>query len=280
MKTFELTPESVEEYEDFLSLDMAEHTGRQFHHELITLDDDDDPAAAILFRLEDVENEDGCWATIRRARFDDTEAAKEVFKEYTRQVSELGIKRSYFELPDAGLNREVFEEAGFSLKIGEGIVIRVTIEDFGRFKIFREKPDMEVVRIKELGVREYRQGIEDCIAHSKRGVASDVAYLPMGWFDKDISVALKNDGKICGFFLLHLNPLGELVPMMLCAVGDDIKMEVVNMLRVSYKACVEKYSKDTVIKVIRHDDAVRMLTDRLFPEKKGREVLIGERMET
>ena len=61
-----LDQENVENYTEYLTRDEAENIGRTFHHGLVVTNDDDEPVAAMIWKIRNTqsesENERDCFS--------------------------------------------------------------------------------------------------------------------------------------------------------------------------------------------------------------------------
>ena len=69
------------------------------------------------------------------------------------------------------------------------------------------------------------------------------------------------------------------MPVLLYASGIDANKNMLEMLRFSLHAAIERYSADTRVLICRHDDKTRALSAYLFPQEKGKMIVGGERAE-
>lgn len=107
----------------------------------------------------------------------------------------------------------------------------------------------------------------------------DIAYLPKDWYEQSVSCYTKTDGKVTGLLLVHACPSGILLPVLFYAVGADFKQNLIGMLRYSIRKAAEVYPGETVIRIHRRNNNVKVLSSKFFPDKKGAPAIAGERME-
>ncbi|MBR4513842.1 MAG: hypothetical protein IKO61_03020 [Lachnospiraceae bacterium] len=56
-------------------------------------------------------------------------------------------------------------------------------------------------------------------------------------------------------------------------------MDLLNLIRFAIRSAAAEYGPDTKILIRRHNQAVKALSDKLFPDKKGKMALFGKRKE-
>ena len=130
-----------------------------------------------------------------------------------------------------------------------------------------------------LDYQEFYQGIMNILFKYNDPSQEDLAYLPKEWYEQSISCYTKTDGRVTGLLLVHACPSGLLVPILFFAVGADYKVNLLEMLRFSISRAAELYPGNTMIRIHRRNAAVSALLKKFFPDKKGEQVTVGERME-
>ena len=107
----------------------------------------------------------------------------------------------------------------------------------------------------------------------------DLGYLPMSWFECNVSSCSMADDKVDGVLLIRRLPSQTLEPCLFTAFGIDYQKNLGIIMLSSVQKVVEQYPEDTKVVIRRHSKDVKKLTDKLFPGKKGEEVYIGKRAE-
>jgi hypothetical protein len=113
----------------------------------------------------------------------------------------------------------------------------------------------------------------------RKGLLEDLAYLPINWFEMDVSSYSEADEKVNGFLLVRKNPSGTLQVKLFIAAGPDYLINLVSMVRFSVQKAYEIYPPDTKIIIKRHNDQTRAFVGKLFPTVKGETAIMGERNE-
>lgn len=279
MDRIKITEDNLETYRALIPEDVAENIGREYYRGVAL--GEGDPEAALIWEIKNADEEDKettsevVWAYRRSA-----DEGGDLFAAYSKEAGYEEVVRTWFELP--GEDRELqdfFEDAGFSTKLREGRDVIVSVGDLSELSIARGKVPSYVMGLGELMVRQYRRGIMDCLIHRGKGIHEDLAQLPMGFFDQEISSCVMMDDKVDGFLLVHVLPSGAILISFLCSLGPDSRINMAMMMRRSIQMAAKQYPANTRVILRRHDEASEKLAAKLFPKKKGETVLGGERME-
>ncbi len=202
---------------------------------------------------------------------------KELFSEYGNELKDLGVVSSFLETDPK--QKKALTAAGFSTEERESEGIFITVGELAKLRLASKKTPDFVVGLKELGERQFKRGIGNCMINNRKGLLEDMAFLPMEWFEQDVSSAVLTDGRVSGLLLVHQLPSKRLMVDLLFSSSGDSRLDIPRMMSRSIQAAVEKYPKDTPVILKRHNKTVHALTDKLFPDKKGESVLYGERKE-
>ncbi len=279
MEIRKITEDNAEDYSDILSADAVQSIEREFYRGL-ALHEDDETMAAAIWELRNPEEEIPTEAEMVSFYVKDGESGRKFFEAYKDEISEDDITRTFFEFEEYDDNMvKVTDAAGFEPSEKEGRDIAVTLDELASLSFMKKQVPSYITNISELMVRQYRKGITNALFHGRKGILEDLAFLPMTWFDQDVSSCVQTDGKANGFFLIHKNAKDELVVDLLFAMEPDAKINLISMIRYSINAAVEKYPGDTKVIFKRHNEMTAAFTAKLFPDKKGQKVLAGERGE-
>ncbi|MCR5502804.1 MAG: GNAT family N-acetyltransferase [Lachnospiraceae bacterium] len=204
-------------------------------------------------------------------------SGSDLFSEYENEVTEAGVVKSTIET-DPG-NKEALAEAGFETELRESREITVTVGELMKFPFLSMKVPDFIQHLSEIGARQFKRGIGCCMLNGRKGLLEDLGHLPVEWFDGDVSSVLLTDGTANGMLLVHQLPSHRLSVDLLFSAGGDSQINNLRLIIHSIRAAGEKYPEDTVVILRRHNEAVQAITNKLFPGKKGRTVLYGERKE-
>ena len=279
MELVRITENNLEELEDRIPPDVAENIGREYYRGIATADGNASESAALIWELKNAEADENKAAELIWMSDPSGEYGEELFSEYKGEAEEEALERSFFELPPEEELKALFTDQGFSVEEREGTDLYVSLKELSSHAIASGKVPDYVMGIGELLVRQYRRGIMNCLFNNRKGVLEDLAYLPMGWFDQEVSSCIMTDGRASGFLLVHETPSGLLKVEFMFAFEPDAQTNLIYMVRRSIQAAAEKFSPETQVLLPRHNEATMRLTGKLFPGKKGLTVMAGERGE-
>lgn len=278
MDTVKITEENVGEYILFLDDDSSQNIGRTYFRGLALHESDaEPPKALVVWEYRNIHEEVDNEAVITRFYCEEPKYAKEILDFFFKEADSFDIKRIVCELSKTDeKTKEILEDNGFSFEEKEDQNLEVTIADIASLSFLTKKevPDY-VSDISELMVPQFRDGIQNCIANGRRGVLEDLEYLPMEWFDEDLSSCVQVDGKVMGFFLVHKAYSGKLKVDLLYATGTDAMIYLIDMTRLSLRYALMKYPEDTIAVLPRHNSLATGLIDRLFADKTGETIYVG-----
>ncbi len=168
--------------------------------------------------------------------------------------------------------REDLVYAGFENTIKESILIEIPRKVLAKQKAFNRKPDDRVTSIKELTVRQFRRGLTDLIFHGARGLLNDAEYLPMSWFDNDLSCCIMCGKKIKGMLLVKKIRSSNVVPLLFSALPPDQNKNLLKLMSFFAYKIITEYPDDTGVMICRYNDSIKALSNKLFPGIKGNQV--------
>ena len=281
METIRITEDNIDEYEDVIDADAAENIGREYFRGIaIQKDEDSEPEATLIWEYKNLEEDTDTEAEITWCSIKNQKIGKELFDAYTAEIEDCETARSFYELPcGEELLKKTISGAGFTAEEVESRDVIVTVGELATNPIVKRKTPPYITGIGELMVRQFRKGITNCVFHGRRGLLEDLEFLPMSWYDEDVSCCVQTDGKVNGFLLVNKTANGDLVVDFLFALEPDARVNLVHMIRYAINAAVEKYPEDTKVILRRHNEMTRALIEKLFPGKTGETVLAGERRE-
>ncbi|MCR5212438.1 MAG: hypothetical protein K6C41_07820 [Lachnospiraceae bacterium] len=278
MNTVKITEENVGDYILFLDDDSSQNIGRTYFRGLAIHENDaEPPKALVVWEYRNIHKEADNEAAISRFYFEEPKYAKEILDVLSKEADSFDTKRIVCNLFKTDEKTKVIlEDNGFSFEEKEDQNIEVTIAELVSLSFLTKKeiPD-NVSDISELTVSQFRDGIQNCIANGRRGILEDLEYLPMEWFDEDLSSCVLVDGKVMGFFLVHKAYSGKLKVDLLYATGTDAVIYLIDMARLSLRYALMKYPEDTITVLPRHNRLSADLIDRLFADKKGETIFVG-----
>ncbi len=283
MTVIEINDINATVYASYMGEDMAENLVREFYRGLAVISDEDGGfAAGLVWEYCKGGDEADMESVIRWIRITDTDAADILFREYSERIVEYNVVRSRFVIPvkDGKTEKEALMKAGFSARLTEGDNIIVTLSELLKMPLAQKRRIPEGIGpVKDLTLRSFKRGITKCVMIGKKGLCEDLIYLPMSWFEADVSCYAKKDDLICGYLLFHKLPSGMLSIQLMFAQGEDFQQNLIGMMRKFIFAMEEKYPTDTKILLNRHNQASLELTEKLLPRGFGIPVYAGVREE-
>ena len=279
MNIIELKEETIEKFADMLGEDYTDDLNREFYRGLGAVDDNDNPIGAIVYELKNYEEETETKSEIMTVICEDDEVRSALMDTYKAAVASEQVTESFFELPDQN-SKEFFEKIGFNSIAGEGSIITVSLEDLMKPAVMKGKVPEHIGCIGDLVVRQYRKGVTRFLFMGKKGLLEDLAYLPVNWFETDISAYSEQDGKINGFLLVRKTHAGTLDVKLFIATGPDYIINLISMLRFTVQKAYELYPPETLCVIKRHNEQSRALAKKLIPDAKGEIAISGERKES
>jgi hypothetical protein len=282
MKAFEISEDNLEEFEDLLGEDMIEDMDRMFYRGYGTRDADGNINGAMIYEVKGLDDDDKDTSSqILFIKAEDEEAyagLHEIYKE--DGVKEDEITDTFYEFEDEGMASSC-EKEGFTKGSKESDIVRITLSDASKFDFinkFKKIPDY-IVSLSELSVSQFRAAIKNCEFNGQHGILEDLSYLPMGWFDGDLSSCTITDGEVNGVFLIRRTPSGVIIPVLLFATGTDSVKNLALMIAHSVKEAEELFDPDITIEIHRTRKASAALIKKLIPDIKGEVAFFGERIE-
>ncbi len=283
MTIIELNGINASIYASYMGEDMAENLGREFYRGFVVKSDEDGSfAAGVVWEYRNVGDEESTESVIKWIRIADADAAEPLFQAYSEKIREYPVVRSRFVIPvkDGKTEREALKKAGFTAKLTEGDSIIVSLAELLKMPLAKKRKLPEQIgTINELTLRSFKRGITKCVMAGKKGLCEDLIYLPMSWFEADVSCFAKKEDLICGYLLFHKLPSGMISIQLMVALGEDYQQNLIGMMRKFIFAMEENYPTDTKILLNRHNQASLQLTEKLLPRGFGIPVYAGEREE-
>lgn len=276
-----IVEDNIFEYSDYVDQDVAENMPRLYYRGIAGHDPDgDDLLSLLIWELKSVDDFMDTTSELKWIYAIDPSYIPALLEGYSTEAFGDDVKRTFFESTTLDKGKEAaLSECGFSLKSAESRDISVTVSECKRLAVAKKDAPDYVQSISSLDKQAFNQGIMNILFKYDDPALEDFSFLPMKWYEQSVSCFTKTDGKVTGLLLVHACPSGILVPILFFAVGADSRMNLIEMMRFSIGKAAEIYPGDTVIRIHRRNDAVRALSKKLFPDKKGVTVVTGERIE-
>ncbi len=282
MEIIEMEQGSMERTDAFVPPDVAENIGRLWFRGLIADNEEgDEPCGGIVWQYRDAEDEEkDTRAEIVWAAGKNREILEGLIASYDEQSASESTTYTEFEMPltvRTPMLKDAFSENGFEIKKTESQDVYVTVEDLRKLKFKKKKPPFYIKTLGELNYRQFRNGIIDYLFQGRSGLLDDLAWLSIDWFEPEVSSCVVLDDKVKGFLLVHRTTTGILNVEVMFSIDIDPKRTVLELVRTSIWAAINKYPPETKIRLRRHNNSVHELVKKLFPDKKGDDVMAGSR---
>jgi len=283
MEIVELTEDNIQEYVSEIGEDVAENISRIFYRGIIAVSDDrKNMGGGIIWQYHNLTDEKDTESIIEWIRIQDIDAAGALFDAYSEHIAKDKAVRTHVVIPvkDSSREQQALKDAGFKIRLTEGDNIIVSLSELFELPIMKSRNVPDYIHpLNTLVSRRFRRGVQQCIAIGQKGLCEDLEYLPMTWFDPDISFFAEKDGKFCGFLLFHKMPSGMIAIQVMTGIGKDFQQTILGMIRKYIITMEENYPPDTKILMNRRNQASLKLAEKLLPRGFGIPVYAGAREE-
>ena len=280
MEVIKITSENADDFPDHIDNDTKSNLGRSFFKGIGVLDDDGHPVGALVYEFLNYDSDEDTKSRIHSLKVSDDEAAGLLMSEYNKAIKAESVAVSIYETSDENTDRYL-ANSGFTSKRHESPTISVTVGEIKKVAAMAagKKLPSYISSMSDVSLLQYRSFLKTCLIKGRYGLLEDLGYLPLAWFEREVSSCSIADEKLDGVLLVRRLPSQTLVPCLFTAFGVDYQKNLgILMLRTAERV-VEMYPEDTKIVILRHSASVKKLTDKFFPGKNGDEVYIGQRME-
>ena len=280
MELVKITEENTDDFSKMISEDLKCNLGRRFFNGLGVLDHESNPVGAMVYELLNYDSEEDTKILIHSFVSEDDEATELLMSEYGKAVSEDGAVESLYETGDEKINA-VFTSHGFNAKQSESLNIVVSageLKEVAAMAAGKKIPGY-IHDMSDTPPLRYRNFLKKCLVKGKSGLLEDLGYLPLSWFEREVSICSISDEMIDGVLLVRKLPSQVLVPCLLTAFGIDFQKNLLYIMLQSAQRVVELYPEETKVVIRRHNAGVKKLTDKFFPNKNGEKVYTGRREE-
>lgn len=276
----DITEENREQYSNFVPGQYLSDIGREYFRGIVGLDNNtQEPIAAVIWEVHNLNKEDvPNQAEIHWFSTQNEEDADALLQAFDCGIINEDVQSTVFELEKLrDYEISVFEKAGFVTKNTEGIDILVTVEEVGKLDIAKKKAKDYVVSLSEVSSFQFMAGIMNSAYRGSYGLLEDLPFLPMSRYDQKTSCCVTADNNVTGLLLVYLM-MPELYRVELLSTEKlDGAINVLNMLRFSVQAAQKSCQPTDKVLIRRHNRTVTDLCKKLFPGKKGKQVIRGVR---
>lgn len=284
MKIVTITKENRNKYLPYLDADAVEHIGRDCYHAMALQMKNDQPEAVLVWRTEvqadGTDESKTAHLVSYYARNNDFGLPLLVTCGQNCERDEVTSISFEFDGKTQGIDEALFDMLGYTLQhSAESSDLTLTVADFLALPLSQKAQLPEnVTSIGALTLNQMRRGIDNCIYRRRTGILPDLAILPVNWFEPELSSCVLIDGRVCGLLLVHKQVSDTLEAELFYASEPAGKQDMIGMIKYTIRYLVANYPADTKVVIHRCNDAARVLTDKLFPGKKGVPVISGEKV--
>ncbi len=280
MKIIDITEENKQEYEGLLDEECLRSIGREYYRGIAGNDGSSEGFnSALVWEIkgkEDIGRDTASEILFYKAP--DEECGSELLAEYDSSIEFENVVKSSFEFPTlSGSERSSIEKSGYEVKGGESRDVIVTVGELASLPFAAKTPPPYIKSLAEITMRQFKAGLMASVLHERFGLLEDLPFLPMSWYHLDISSCIITDDKINGLLLVHELKEGLFIVELLFAMQPDANINLLNMIRYSIRAADRLCDKNDKVILRRHNKMSEDLIRKLFPYKKGAEVLKGEK---
>ena len=280
MEIIEITEENAEEFSGFLDEDVASGLGRVFASGIGAMDDSGNVRGAMVYELKNAERKEDTKSQIFIFAGDDDAVRDALMDEYAAAIAEDDVAESFYESGSIELAHSL-EAYGFSFDTSEALDVMITMDEIRSVgaELNISSIPSHIVSLSEVSVPLYRDFVKKCISNGHLGLLEDIEYLPMGWFDRELSSCSVSDNRMDGALLIKKAPSGLYHILLFTAFGADFEKKLALMMAYSIEKAIKSCPEDTNVILRRHNPSAKRFSDRFFAKRRGDEVYVGSRDE-
>lgn len=288
MYTVELNEINVEEYAQYLGWEIAENIGRAFFRGLVLREDDVDRVFGwLIWELKNMESKEKVKSIIHWFEADDSEQTEILFSRYKELIAADNVEESTILIPatrERQRMRQILKKQGFDMMLMEGDCVAVKLGEILKMPIFEKSQTRSrfVYPLDDMSLRSYRRVITKLSMLGQKGACEDLAFLPKGYFEKNISCFYEENEEVRGVLLFHKTPGGSLELKVMRALSNNNKVTsqiILSLMMNAIETMKENCSEQTEVVVDRHNHSAFLLSEKLFPRGFGKPVYGGSRKE-
>ena len=282
MNIFDITEENRDELKGIIDEETLMSIGREYYWGIAGTDEDSrELKAALIWELKGRDDEKrDTGSEIIAFMAPNEKSGEEILENYSDRAEYDSVKKSCFEFPEL-LNTELesMEKKGFELKEVESRDIFVTVGELNDLSFIGKKTPPYIKGLSDITEKQFKAGLMASVLHDRFGLLEDLPFLPISWYDMDISSCIITDGKINGLLLVHETADAVLRVELLFAMQPDANINLLHMIRRSVKKAAELKDSNVRVLLRRHSKMTLELVKKLFPDKKGEKAMRGKRDE-
>ncbi len=130
---------NIDEYNGYITPDVAENIGRTFFRGILALDEGK-PVAGMIWEIRNMMGDAENISRIIWLKADSEDAAEDLFERYRESVITDDVVRSDFSLPAKTDSREteILKKEGFDVKFMEGDLIKVRLSEIMKLPFIKK----------------------------------------------------------------------------------------------------------------------------------------------
>ena len=265
---------------EILSPDAYQNVLRPFFRGIAVENEEGEASSWMVYELENMDDDTDRRAQIHWMDIGDDESGDTLMAEFAGECENDEALSSIYECPgDREDIEKVLAGAGFSIAGRESSDLIVTVGEMGKLGFAMKKTPEFVLGLGDISERQFKRGVGNCILNNRKGLLQDMAFLPMEWFEQDVSSIVLTDERVSGMLLVHQMASRQLMVDLLFSSSGDSRMDLLRLMQHSIQAAVAKYPPDTRVILRRHDKSVHGIASKIFPGKTGDKVFYSERKE-
>ena len=280
MNLVNITEENIKTFSNLVDRDVACNMDRSFYKGLGVLDDQDEAVGALIYELLDYDSDEDTKSRIHWLKVTEDGAADLLMSAYQVSMKDEEVTESRFVTRDERME-SLLRTHGFETKQAQSPDILVTVGDIKKLAALTGGKSLPsyIQSVENVTLVQYRMFLKKTLIKGRFGILEDLSYLPLTWFDREISSCSMADNNIDGILLVRRMPSQTLMPCLFTAFGLDFQKNLGAIMVHSAQKIVEAYPEDVKVLIRRHNAAVKKLTDKFFPQVTGEKVFVGIRRE-
>ena len=282
MEVRKLTKSNLSEYAELIRPDVAENIGRVYYRGFALRDQlTGENFAGIIWKIKDRDMKER-RAEVKWFYAADMDYCRWLFRKFEELALKESVNSVSLEMPLGDeMSEEVLERLNYNMSLEESRILTITVNQCSRLIRGKEAGAFKIKPLSDLSLKQFNKAISLLKGKKHQGLygAEDCDNLTMFWYDPDVSCAIfGEDGKPKGLLLIHETSLGSLKVELFFAEGKDARAYLVEMMSFCARAAQEKFPPGKLIEIDREGESARAITERLFSDAHGTNVVKAEKM--
>ncbi len=279
MSVVEINVDNISDFSNMIPTDFSTEISRTYIGGKAYIGSDNLPKAGVIWELKNSEDKkkpnklEILWFYA-----EDADSGNELLRIVDNEARNKEVLEAYFEFKTLGSNEQnIMRENGYNIDNAESSVISVSYSDIESLPILQKEPNAYISPLSDIQSYQFKSGILSFTFRSRYGLLDDLPFLPISRYDPDLSCCALTDSKVDGFLLLHKIKTGLFRVELFSAMQPNAQKHLLNMMRFSAHALKNQETKDITVLLTRHDEASVQLISKMFPDKRGEEILKGHK---